>query len=420
MNVAEQERIFELVYNRRHMIADAWFKAIAYTSFVPRTTAEVRHDLLGLTDQAIRLLFSAQFESDAARTIGAALPDMNYTAPESLSRTIEVLACQLIKDVPLEVGAALQPRLAALFGEIAAGFLKQARDIILTDQEEIRRALLMERRRAEAALAEARDQALETARLKSDFLATMSHELRTPLNVIIGFTDLTLEQYAGPLNEQQQSNLKRVSHNARILLEMINNVLDMTKIDAGYMQLVDEPLYTASVVQTAITNIETLVQSKQLQISVRQPDVPLPQLRGDANRFQQVFLNLLSNAVKFTPAHGTITVILEYGQAAALEVAAQPIDNQLSGLWVAVSVQDTGIGIPAEEHERIWSEFYQIDSSATREYSGTGLGLAIVKRLMVLMGGYVGMRSTVGGGSTFTLWLPVEHEQVTAIDRSVG
>jgi signal transduction histidine kinase len=407
MSDADQEPLFELVNSRSAAIADAWYSAIAHTSFVPRPAAEIRSELLDLTRRVIALLFTLDFDSEAAREIGAALPQLNYTPPESLSRTIETLAAQLSQGLTPEHLDELQPRLAKLLGEIAAGFFRQARDVILADQEEIRYALLGERRRAEQALAAARDQALETARLKSDFLATMSHELRTPLNAIIGFTDLTLEEHVGPLNPNQRSNLERVSRNSRILLELINSVLDMSKIDAGRMQLACEPVQISSIVESAVANIETLMSAKQLHLTIRQPEHPIPPVCGDASRLQQSVLNLLSNAVKFTPPQGEILVVLEYGLLSALTVAVPPTAHLLPGPWITVSVQDSGIGIPAEELERIWSEFYQIDGSATRQYGGTGLGLAITKRLTMLMGGYVGVRSTIGGGSTFTLWLPL-------------
>ncbi|HEX6291143.1 MAG TPA: ATP-binding protein [Herpetosiphonaceae bacterium] len=368
---------------------------------------EIRRVLRELTIQAIRLLFAEPLDREAARAIGATLPQLNYTPPESLSRTVEVLSAQLVMAVPNDALVQLQPRIAALLGEVAAGFFRQARNAILADQEEIRHALLVERRRAETALAAARDQALETARLKSDFLATMSHELRTPLNAIIGFTDLTLEEYVGPLNAQQRSNLLRVSRNARALLELINSVLDMSKIDAGRMQLASEPVFSDTLVQSAAASIETMAQARQLQVAIREADTSLPPVRGDAGRIQQALLNLLSNAVKFTPPRGTITVVLEYGLAGTLTTAAPALEPMPPGPWVALSVQDTGIGIAPEEQERIWSEFYQIDSSTTREYSGTGLGLAITRRLTMLMGGHVGLRSALGSGSTFTLWLPV-------------
>lgn len=287
------------------------------------------------------------------------------------------------------------------FAQLASVAIVNAR-LYSTAQQE-----LEERKRAEAALAVARDAALEAARLKSEFLATMTHELRTPLSAIIGFTEFTLEEQIGPLNDVQRSNLQRVSRNGRNLLDLIDNILAMSKIDAGHMHMLDEPVYINEVVQGAVSSIETLVTAKQLNVSVELPPQYAPVFRGDTGRLRQVVINLLSNAVKFTPRAGTIAVVVEVGAAQSMRVAAQPSGELPPGEWLALSVQDSGIGIPANEHDRIWSEFYQTDGSVTRQYGGTGLGLAIVKRLTMLMGGAVGLRSAVDCGSTFTVWLPI-------------
>ncbi|HEX6290128.1 MAG TPA: histidine kinase N-terminal 7TM domain-containing protein [Herpetosiphonaceae bacterium] len=287
------------------------------------------------------------------------------------------------------------------FAELASIALVNAR-LYTTAQQE-----LAERKRTEEKLALARDEALEAARLKSEFLATMSHELRTPLNAIIGFTDLTLEQHTGPLNDQQRSNLQRVSRNARSLLDLIDGILDLSKIDAGRMQMLSEPVRLYEVVSSAVSSIETLVSKKELEVTITQTPSGQPLIYGDSRRLRQIVLNLLSNAVKFTPANGRITVVLEHGPPTMLNMAALPDNDLPQGEWIALSVHDTGIGIPPEEHGRIWGEFYQIDGSLTRQYGGTGLGLTIVRRLTELMGGRVGLRSEVDEGSTFTIWLPV-------------
>ncbi|HEY0733798.1 MAG TPA: histidine kinase N-terminal 7TM domain-containing protein [Herpetosiphonaceae bacterium] len=286
------------------------------------------------------------------------------------------------------------------FAELASIALENAR-LYTTAQQE-----LAERKHAEEKLAYARDEALEAARLKSEFLATMSHELRTPLNAIIGFTDFMLESTIDPLNEQQRDKLQRVSRNAHNLRELIDGILDLSKIDAGRMQMATEPVRLYEVVSSAVSNIETLVTNKQLQVTIQQiTHVPL--IYGDSGRLRQIVLNLLSNAVKFTPQQGKIGVILEHGTPGILKYAALPLEGLAAGNWIALSVRDNGIGIPPEEHSRIWSEFYQIDGSATRQYSGTGLGLTIVRRLTELMCGRVGLQSIVDEGSTFTIWLPI-------------
>lgn len=294
------------------------------------------------------------------------------------------------------------------FAQLASIAIDNARLYTRAQQE------IVERRRAEQELAIARDEALEAARLKAAFLAMMSHELRTPLNIILGFTDLLLAEQQGALNPTQRGFLERVSRNAHTLLQIIDGMLDLSKIDAGYIQLASEPIRLADVVASVIATIEPSIAEKGLTLRVRCDPDTLTVVHGDVMRLQQIALNLLSNAVKFTPAGGVITVTLEHGPAGTI-AAAPPDDDLPAGDWVAFSVSDTGIGIPIEEQQRIWSEFYQIDGSTTREYGGTGLGLAIVRRLALLMGGHVGLRSTPGHGSTFSVWLPalpIEHAQL--------
>lgn len=291
------------------------------------------------------------------------------------------------------------------FAQLASIALDNAR-LYTTAQQEI-----AERKRAEADLALARDEALEAARLKSEFLAIMSHELRTPLNAIVGFTDLVQQQALGALNREQQHALERVARNAVHLRDMINDMLDLNKLDAGGMRLTQELLWLGEVIQSAFHSIEMVVQAKKLEVTIHPSPPNLPLLYGDAGRLRQIVLNLLSNAVKFTPEYGSIEVLTEYGDGADFRAAALPRDGVPTGCWAALSVRDSGIGIDAAEHERIWSEFYQVDSSTTRQYGGTGLGLAIVRRLTAKMEGKLGLHSELGRGSTFTVWIPAHNAE---------
>jgi len=282
---------------------------------------------------------------------------------------------------------------------------RRARVVLATD--------VTERRRAESELAMARDQALEAARLKSEFLAIMSHELRTPLNAIIGFTEVTLNASIGPLNDQQRSALHRVSRNAHQLLELINGLLDMSTLDANGVRLAREEVRIADIVQAALYNVEALAAAKRLRMLVRKPSPEVPLLIGDAGRLHQIVLNLLSNAIKFSPDQASIELTTEFGPAGTIQ-APLPAAGAPDGEWFVISVCDTGIGIPADEQERIWSEFYQVDGSPTRRFGGTGLGLAIVRRLAQRMGGHVALRSAVGHGSTFSVWLPAAPVEAAA------
>jgi signal transduction histidine kinase/DNA-binding response OmpR family regulator len=231
------------------------------------------------------------------------------------------------------------------------------------------------------------EQARAASRLKSEFLANMSHELRTPMNAILGFTELVQNAALGPVSEKQKEALGRVLRNARHLLELIDDVLDLSKIEAGKMTLVEEEYAPRALLEAAAATIEPLAAGKGLALSVDVAAAPAV-VRGDEGKVRQIVLNLLSNAVKFTEA-GEVRV------AALTE----------NGHW-RVEVTDTGIGIAPEALALVFEEFRQVDASSTRQAGGTGLGLAISRKMAHLMGGEITVRSTPGVGSTFALRLP--------------
>lgn len=227
---------------------------------------------------------------------------------------------------------------------------------------------------------------------KSQFLANMSHELRTPLNAILGYTELILDKIYGEVPERITDVLDRVQKSGRHLLDLINDVLDLSKIEAGQLALTLSDYSMHDAVQSAVTAVESLAREKGLRVVV---DVAakLPVGRADERRIVQVLLNLVGNAIKFTEA-GEVAIRVRR-------------DN---GFFV-VSVSDTGPGIPKAEHERIFEEFQQADGSATRANGGTGLGLAIARKIIELHGGRLWVDSVVGKGSTFTFSLPVQAER---------
>lgn len=230
-------------------------------------------------------------------------------------------------------------------------------------------------------------------RLKSAFLASMSHELRTPLNSIIGFTGILLQGLVGPLNAEQQKQLGMVMHSARHLLALINDVLDISKIEAGELRLTSEPFDMRQVIQRAVQTVAPLADKKGLRLSAEvAPEVGC--IIGDSRRVEQILLNLLNNAVKFT----------ETGE---VRIKCAVTDGQ-----VIVAVQDTGIGIRPEDRDKLFKPFRQIDTGIARRHEGTGLGLSICDRLATMMGGRIGVESEWGAGSTFTLTLPIgaSHE----------
>jgi signal transduction histidine kinase/DNA-binding response OmpR family regulator len=238
-------------------------------------------------------------------------------------------------------------------------------------------------------LARANDDLVRLTKLKSDFLARMSHELRTPLNSIIGFSDLMLAEGCGPLNGEQRDALERVNRNGANLLQLINDILDISKIEADRLTLKFGSVSLRAVVDNALGTLMLRANDKKIALTAA-VDPDLPMLYTDEIRLLQILTNLLSNAVKFTEQGG-------------VTLTARATD----GDRVVIAVQDTGIGINAEDVPKLFTEFYQADSSRTRRYEGTGLGLAITKRLVEALGGTVSVQSELGVGSTFTAVLPV-------------
>jgi PAS domain S-box-containing protein len=228
----------------------------------------------------------------------------------------------------------------------------------------------------------------QASALKSQFLANMSHEFRTPLNAILGYTSLLLQGISGPLNPPQEKNLSRVDSNARHLLEIINDILDISRIEAGKMPLHLTTFPLPALVQEVLAELEPLIVRSRLE--VRADTRAVPEITSDRGKVKQIVLNLVTNAIKFTPS-GTVTL--------RVEPAAR-------GREVAISVTDTGIGIDKADHERVFEDFRQADNSPAREYGGAGLGLAICRRLATMLDGRVTLDSATGKGSTFTLVLP--------------
>ncbi|MBK9089941.1 MAG: PAS domain S-box protein [Holophagales bacterium] len=242
-----------------------------------------------------------------------------------------------------------------------------------------------------AELAIERDRAKAADQLKSAFLATMSHELRTPLNSIIGFTGVLLKGFVGPLNEEQSKQLGMVKSSAHHLLALINDVLDLSKIEAGQLQVALAPFELRDAVEQCVRSLAPAAERKGLAISVV-VETGVGRVVSDRRRVEQVLLNLLSNAVKFTES-GNVSV--RCGR---------------QGPWIVTSVRDTGIGIPAGEIPRLFRPFQQLESGLTRRFEGTGLGLSICRRLLDLLGGDIAAESVPGSGSTFTFRIPAAPE----------
>lgn len=229
----------------------------------------------------------------------------------------------------------------------------------------------------------------ETNRLKSEFLANMSHELRTPLNSILGFSEMLFDEKPGALNAKQKEYLGDVLASGRHLLQLINDVLDLSKIEAGRMQLATEPFALARLVEDTAATLQPLAAPRRIVLEVS-TEGAIGDVELDRRRVQQILLNLLTNALKFSP------------DGSVVEVGVR-VDEDES---LAVSVRDRGIGIAAQDLPALFSAFHQVDSSASRRFPGTGLGLALSKRLTELLGGRIDVVSTPGEGSTFTVKIP--------------
>ncbi len=247
----------------------------------------------------------------------------------------------------------------------------------------------MEKRIVErtAELNEAMEKAKEADRLKSAFLATMSHELRTPLNSIIGFTGIILQGLAGPLNEEQHKQMSMVQTSARHLLTLINDVLDISKIEAGQLALSITSFELKPSIEKMVKLISPMAEKKGLELKLDISD-DVQTVTTDQRRLEQVILNLLNNAVKFTEKGG-------------VSISCRTRDDHY-----ILSVADTGIGMGPEEMEHIFKPFHQIDTGLTRKYEGTGLGLSISKKLLKMMGGEIHVESQRGKGSIFTIRFP--------------
>lgn len=242
-------------------------------------------------------------------------------------------------------------------------------------------------------LSEANSALYESNRLKSEFLANVSHELRTPLNSILGFAELLKDSSPAASDAKACRYIQNILTSGRNLLDLINDLLDLAKIEAGRMEVRSEPLSVTDLFEGLTSLLKPLTAPKGLTIHATvAPDLPI--LQTDPAKLQQVLYNFLSNAIKFSPP----------GERIDLRAESEPADG------MRISVVDRGPGIPPEKHAVIFEKFRQADASVTREHSGTGLGLAISKELTTLLGGEIGLKSEPGAGSTFWIVLPLKRE----------
>jgi len=278
-------------------------------------------------------------------------------------------------------------------------------------EEEIERktALLNERTRLLGLLERANRDLRELDKLKSTFLANMSHELRTPMNAIIGYTELLLDGVDGPINDEQGKSLRRVVTNARHLLQLINDVLDISKIEAGKVELEIKEIDLKWLIDSITPTFEPLIKQRGLTLTAT-IDEGVPLVYGDEDRLKQVFINLISNAIKFTH-QGGITI--------SAKLSDRGIKAGETPIFAEICVEDTGIGIKEGDIERIFDKFVQVDLTTIRQYEGTGLGLSIVRGLISLHKGMIWVTSTYGKGSKFCFTLPLKKELLEKLAKPI-
>jgi PAS domain S-box-containing protein len=290
-------------------------------------------------------------------------------------------------------------------------------------------AELTERQQAEIQLRKSNQELARATRLKDEFLANMSHELRTPLNAILGMSEALQDSAFGPINDRQQKSISSIEKSGKHLLALINDILDLSKIEANKFDLELTDVSIQSLCQNSLLFIKELAHKRQIRLTTQLPeDLKHLTIRADDRRCRQVLINLLSNAVKFTPEGGSVTLdvrMLGEGMASGgdAKIENSELINRSSPAQplrrIAFSIVDTGIGISPENIAKLFQSFVQIDSSLNRQYAGTGLGLALVKRIVELHGGTVSVESTVNRGSCFTVSLPFEPSTAIVVSPSL-
>ncbi len=290
-------------------------------------------------------------------------------------------------------------KVMAHFGQLLETLVAAGQKTYLTSQMHIE-ATLESNRELETRnkkLEEMNNRLKELDRLKSSFLATVSHELRTPLTSIIGYSEMLAEGLAGSLNNEQVEYVRTIMEKGETLLKLISSILDISQIEAGKLRLNFERTNLVELVHSSVTSVTPQAQKKGVLLDIKMPAGPV-WAQADRDKLKQVMVNLLANALKFTSKGGTVSLFVS-------EPGPQP---ELAGHGYRIIVEDSGVGIPQDQFDKIFDSFYQVDSSSTREYGGAGLGLAIVKSFVGGHGGHVRVSSEMGHGSRFSLVLPVE------------
>jgi signal transduction histidine kinase/putative methionine-R-sulfoxide reductase with GAF domain len=287
-----------------------------------------------------------------------------------------------------------QPRTLSTTFQIGPRTISVTLDPVISTKEELLGAVAVFRDRTRE---------VESDRLKTEFIGTVSHELRTPMTSIKGFTQLLTMGNLGPVNETQKEFLNIIQSNAERMIAIINDLLDITKIETGSVELEIRPIHVAETLSKVLLDLQAKVHERQQTLTLSLP-AGLPLVRADAHRFNQILFNLVSNAVKYTPRGGSITI--EAREVSAEAVPEDERDGLRPGRYIQIDVRDTGVGIAPDDVPRIWERFYRTENPLKVEAGGTGLGLSLVKPLVRLLGGRIWVESQINVGSTFSFVLP--------------
>jgi len=362
-----------------------------------------RHNLMNIAPIAYETVFKSMNDAVFILDTQNRVSDINPVGQKTLSLTANQAIGQHARTVFKEQADLLdrfqytmdmQEEIAITQGSRTGFYEISISPLVDHKNRPVGRAIVLhditERKQAEIVMEEARDQALKTAQMKSQFLSRMSHELRAPLGVIRGYADLLNEPAYGTLNETQSKAVKEIIESNQRVADMVNELLDEARLSSGAVQLENLPFKPVDILEDAQGKLSILTQKKGILLTTELDPALPPQLVGDSTRLNQMVTNLVSNSIKFT-------------QQGGIQIKFYCSGNEK---W-ALEVTDTGAGIPKAAHEAIFEPFRQADNTITRKYGGTGLGLSIVKHLTGLMGGEITLKSELGKGTTFTIVLPL-------------
>lgn len=372
----------------------------------------LRYEMLAIRHQGVvlgRLVFGPYRSEGLDRTADELERSLKSDDPAADAKLLEEVNADLQKMPVVSRERALQA--VGSIGEVLGVIVQTSYARHLTSQihiaaiQEAYNELTEKNRR----LADSVEKLKDLDKLKSNFLATVSHELRTPLTSVIGYSEMLLEGLAGALSSEQRDYVQIIMEKGDQLLQIITEVLDISKIEAGNIQLSCEWVQLPVLIQQISDSMMPHARSKEIALRYTVPS-SLPPVWADRAKTRQAILNLVANAIKFTPRSGTVELLAEPGQ---MEVAGQSA-IALKRPAVVIRVVDNGIGIPEESRDKIFEAFYQVDSSSTREYGGTGLGLSIVKNFVEAHGGEVWVEPGETVGSVFVVRLPVKPAQTSS------